>query len=547
MKAKFPGKCPFTGKTIEAGDEIEKYQGKWGHAEYVQAMSGGTAEPTVPAASIATKTVSPSLQQEAVFSFVRNENGNGAIIAVAGSGKTTTLLMAMQHVPPGSSCAFVAFSKHIANELGERCPSSVKTYTLHSLGLCNVRDHWGDSVTVDSEKVEFIMDDFPELQVPASRRRQEHRHEMFAIRASIRRLTSMAKLTLCGTDPASLLEICWRHGIDTSVGEETILAVTPLIMDACLARTDVVDFDDMLWIPVKSGLPLRKFDFLFIDEAQDLNQLQLEFVMRSVRATGGRVLAVGDPKQSIFGWAGADTQAMPRLIDSLGARTMPLSVTYRCPRSHVDLAREICADIEPREGAPEGEVRHVTVSEFNPEIGDMVICRTNAPLIPLAFACIRSGKKAMVRGRDIGRALAGVASRVTENATTMGDARQKLMEWHGKENQRMMAKGAPASQLDSLSDRVKTIFAVMEECASPSQLPGKLEKIFSDNSEGIVFSSVHRAKGLEADRVWILKPQLLPMISKNAQDWEKEQEENVRYVALTRSKSELVFVHDKKE
>lgn len=544
MKAKFPGTCPLSGKPIKVGDEILHHNGQWALAEVARSESMPSP---VKAGAVAHATINPSPQQKAVFSFVKDGRGNGAIVAVAGSGKTTTLLMAMQHVPHDASCAFVAFNRHIADELRSRCPKHVKVYTVHSLGLANIRQLWGDEdnpIAVDAEKAEGLMDGFEELRLPVGHLKRHKRAEVSSIRTAVRRLASMCKLTLTDPDPVSLQEMAWQYGIDVPADDDLVFRMVPQVLSAARERTDVVDFDDMLWLPIKANLPLKHFDFFFVDEAQDLNPLQLEFVMRSVRKESGRVLAVGDPRQSIFGWAGADVEAMPRLIDALGAYQMPLSVSYRCPTRHVDLARDLCPHMEARDDAPDGVVEDVTVDEFDPRPGDMVICRTNAPLIPHAFDCIRRGIKATVRGRDIGRQLAGLAAQVIQDAVDMRDAKQSLAAWHRKESSKLILREAPQSQLDSLNDRVMTIQAVMEECASPHEVPGRIERIFSDKQEGVLFSSVHRAKGLESERVWILRPEQLGRVGSNLRDWETEQEENVRYVALTRSKRDLYFVRE---
>ena len=74
----------------------------------------------------------------------------------------------------------------------------------------------------------------------------------------------------------------------------------------------------------------------------------------------------------------------------------------------------------------------------------------------------------------------------------------------------------------------------------------RIKKLFDDTSKGqrknkIVLSSVHRAKGLEADTVYILEEQMMPHPMAEL-EWEIEQEYNIRYVALTRSKNTLVLV-----
>ena len=70
--------------------------------------------------------------------------------------------------------------------------------------------------------------------------------------------------------------------------------------------------------------------------------------------------------------------------------------------------------------------------------------------------------------------------------------------------------------------------------------------LFSDKRAKVWLSSIHKAKGLEADRVVLLHPHLLP--HPNAKKpWEKEQEANLKYVALTRAKQGLTFAHGEED
>ena len=62
-------------------------------------------------------------------------------------------------------------------------------------------------------------------------------------------------------------------------------------------------------------------------------------------------------------------------------------------------------------------------------------------------------------------------------------------------------------------------------------------------TDGVLLSSIHKAKGLEADRVFLIEPEGAPVPHPMAkQDWEIEQEWNLRYVAITRAKKELIYV-----
>ena len=76
----------------------------------------------------------PSKYQESIFDFVKNGTGNAIVDAVPGSGKTTTIVKALEFIPPNLDVLFCAFNKHIADELKTRVPANCSVGTLNSLG-----------------------------------------------------------------------------------------------------------------------------------------------------------------------------------------------------------------------------------------------------------------------------------------------------------------------------------------------------------------------------------------------------------------------------
>ena len=86
-----------------------------------------------------------------------------------------------------------------------------------------------------------------------------------------------------------------------------------------------------------------------------------------------------------------------------------------------------------------------------------------------------------------------------------------------------------------LQDNVDTINTLAETVASVEELTRKLEMLFNDEAgaASVMCSTVHKAKGLEADRVWVLEDTL-----KSG----GLEEENIRYVAYTRARKELCLV-----
>lgn len=545
MLSKFATRCPHCGSSVPVGTEIAKRAGKWGHAICPQAHAPiviGDA----PSAPAPAKPFTPSAYQVAIFDWMREGDGHAVVEAVAGSGKTTTLVHALRFTDSAARVCFVAFNKHIADELKTRAPAHVTVRTLHALGYANLRRIFGKS-KVDDRKIERIFDAYPAFKIPEQADPQE-RAELRLLRANMTRLIALTKATL--TDPAntaSLAAMIATYSLDLNGDEALCVRELPRLMSDCRGDTSTVNFDDMYWLPVTLGLELERFDWLFVDEAQDMSACQIEFIKRSI-APGGRVVAVGDRYQSLYAFRGADANAIPRMIEELAACVLPLSITYRCPLAQVRLAQTYVPHLEARPNAPEGEIAYSTADDFSPAAGDMVICRTNAPLIAPAFALIRKGVKATVRGRDIGANLAALAYKLTPEEGDMAGMYAALAAHEAKERRRLDGRKASEAQYQALEDKVNTLEAIMAECTEPAQVPQRIEAIFSDDSAaGVVFSSIHRAKGLEADAVYILRPDQLPMVRKNQTEADKQQEANCCYVAYTRSKSRLIFVEPPKK
>ncbi len=485
---------------------------------------------------VQAKKFDPSSYQSAVFEFIKSGEGNGVVDAKAGSGKTTTIVEGLSFTDPSADVAFVAFNRHIASTLAGRAPSHVHVSTLHSLGFGNIRNAFGN-VKVDDRKVfdiiRDLMDGMPWQEAEA----------VDANSQAIVRLVSMCKNTLKTPTTENLDWICDRWGIETNGDRDIIYQVTAQAYRRSIEDTRSIDYDDMIWFCATGKVPCKKFDVLFVDETQDLNAAQLEMACKSIKATG-RIIAVGDPNQSIYGFRGADTEAMPRMIDRLQATVLPLSITYRCPKSHVALANTLVPDLEAAEWAEEGIIESVTDYDFLKMVkpGDLVICRTNAPLVGPCFSLIRQGVKAVILGREIGKGLIALVQKIQKREQVRGleDTLAAMNEYRRQETAKLVRVGKEM-QASALDDKVETIIALSDGCYTTAELEKKIESVFADDAEGVTFGTVHKTKGGEADRVFILKPELMPHPMARA-DWEIEQEKNVTYVALSRSKRELYFV-----
>ena len=477
----------------------------------------------------------PSEYQLAVFDFIREGRGHCIVEAVAGSGKTTTIVKAMDIVPKDKRCIFLAFNKHIANALKEKAPSNVVVSTLHALGYKELQSNFG-KMRLNNRKVAEMYN----LIIEDNKDDKEAVDVLEEIQYPVIKFISSFKGTLLEVNEENLRYISERHDIELNeeIGIEIYLTVIEGILEGDSDDTSQVDFDDMIYLPIVLEIPMTKYDFVFVDETQDLNKSQLEMVKRFVNEEG-RIIAVGDRFQSLYGFRGVDTDAIPRMIEELEATVLPLSISYRCPRTVVELAKRLVPAIESFESAEEGKItQDMSYDDFYEIVKpkDMVVCRNNTPLVKPAFYLLSQGVKVCIKGKDIGEGLIKIIKKF--NTSDMKVFYTKLDEWF--ENEKMWAT-KKHKDVGAIEDKYNVLQALADGCIDVVCIKNKIQTIFSDTNAEVTFSSIHKAKGLESDRMFILEPSLMP--SKYAiQEWQVQQEKNCMYVAITRAKKELYVV-----
>jgi superfamily I DNA/RNA helicase len=174
----------------------------------------------------------------------------------------------------------------------------------------------------------------------------------------------------------------------------------------------------------------------------------------------------------------------------------------------------------------------------------MILCRVNAPLVSQCFRFLKAGRKAQIQGRDVGQGLISTIKK--QKAEDVPELSGKLDDWLYAETRKESAKRFPnENKLIALQDRIDCLHCFMEGCGTVQEVIDKIEAVFTDDrtSPGIKLSSIHKAKGLEARRVYFLMPSGCgcphPMAKSK---WSIEQEWNLKYVAVTRAIEELVYV-----
>jgi superfamily I DNA/RNA helicase len=502
----------------------------------------------------------PTTQQVDFLDALINTKSNLALVARAGCGKTSTILLGVDAYAkkfPNAEIIVCAFNKAIADEVKAKLISAghndwrrVSAATIHSLGYGLIKFVFKS--TIDDNKIWNLVDE--KLKMNSIEPAQQELLNQYG--PQIVQLVKLGKQAGVGFFPDSPIgDVTVWHAIadhyDINGLEETdqmdaIVEMAQIIYRESLALTAVVDFDDMILFPLIKNLRV-KFgkDLIFLDEAQDLSRSRQALARKFIKP-GGRMVVVGDDRQAIYGFSGADAAALSNLVSGLNATTLPLSITWRCPKAVVKLAQGYVPDIEAAPTAPEGKVERVTELPGDLTFGDAILCRNTAPLIKIAYSLIRKGKPCKVEGRAIGDGLLKLVGRW--KIATIDSLIKRIEEFKEREMQKAMAKGSEA-KAEEVADRCDTILEICHACIEKGNtriddVKAFINNLFADGATGvIVLATYHRSKGREWKRV-ILWEHAQRCPSKAAkQPWQRVQEDNLAYVAITRSQSVLVFVN----
>jgi DNA helicase-2/ATP-dependent DNA helicase PcrA len=458
---------------------------------------------------------------------------NLIIIAVAGSGKTTT---GIEMVKRGrGSHIYVAFNKDIADELSSR---GVNGRTYHSVCWSVVMQAF--KAQVDGDKLKKLCLEYLS------------ENDLYLYGSFIQRLVGLARNAGVGclvqdTEEA-FINLCAQHDLepeseDADFGRGIDLARK--LLDASTAQTNVIDYDDMLYFPIKYNLALPKFDRVYVDEAQDTNAIQRAITRKMLKDTS-RLFAVGDPAQAIYGFRGADSDSMDLLKAEFKMKEMPLTVTYRCAKSIVEFARQWVNHIEAAPDAPEGAV-HKLGRKWDHKVfqaNDLVVCRVTAPLITLAYKLLTNHVPVTVLGREIGQGLKSLINKM--KAKGIPQLETKLAAWVEREVKKAMDADneSKAQAVKDKADCVSCLIAGLDENhRTIPELLRTIDNLFANKENAVRLATIHKSKGLEAERVFWLNSSKCP--SKWArQEWQKQQEINLCYVAATRAKTDLFLIED---
>jgi len=476
----------------------------------------------------------PSAEQEVIFEQVATTKDNLHIEASPGSGKSTTLVwtMTMDKTPRS---AMVAFGKDIVLDIEPKCAPHVVVGTCHSFGRQAVATEFGNYLFLSQDKVRnIICKEYPALN-PFEAKDNE-KGKAFSRMNHFTNLVNMLRVNLTDeTDTEAVMNIANQYNIEA---DDEMIPLLPNIFNKMIENPKVIDFTDMIWLPIRMDLNIKRFDMVYTDERQDFNTMMIEFVKRM---SGGRIITVGDQNQSIMGWAGADLESTARLVAAFPGQELGLNTCYRCGTDIVELAATIYDKIKPFDKNPKGTIEYRDRLDMDMPEGSMILSRRNANLIKPCFELLKAGRKAIIKGEDIGASMISLINQM--KAVDLNDLRSKIEEYRCARIEKLLdAKEVKVASIEAVNDTCDCLMVIADNCSSIEDIIRKIDQIFAQDTKGITLSSIHRSKGRESKMVSIIDYSRIRLNHDRMKAEDHIQEANLNFVAITRAIDKLHII-----
>jgi DNA helicase-2/ATP-dependent DNA helicase PcrA len=488
----------------------------------------------------------PSNKQQKIFDTWNNTDKNILINAVAGSGKTTTLLELLQYCKYRT--LFLAFNKSVQEEIqgqiDKKGLSQGKALTMHSLGLSAIRHHFKrkSKVIIKNGK------NFDLIKEVQNKHKSIFKYmkweDKLKLSYTLMDMSDISRLFL--TDDIPKIKKHLQSMDKNFSSHKDIVSLwasfVSLREKSYTAKTVVIDFNDMIYLAAREKLyiPVEPY-YLMVDEAQDLNLAQHQLVENLIaQGTIIKWIAVGDRNQSIYGFSGAYSSSFNKFLDMGEVEELPLDICYRCAQNIIDETNEVY-DVMEYGTDYKGIVGVVKdVSEIKAE--SMVICRNTSPIVKLYFGLLGAGMPVYIKGDDILTSINRFLKPYL-NYTVGGakiELQHKLDELQEEKSESSRIKlhifKEDYANFKALIANMSTDYEVIKV------LLDKIKNLFKVKDKAVMLCTIHKAKGLEADIVYILNENLIP--SKFATSPEQlVQEKNLKYVARSRAKKELYYLN----
>lgn len=522
-------------------------------------------------------------QQEIIDKF-NTTSDNMFISALAGSGKTFTLVELTKYTHDYS--VFLAFNKSIQQELEKRITNpKFKTYTFNGLGylimMRNVNDKNPNcKVELDKFKTQNIV-----------------REVLFQNLYGFENLSFDIKSELIN-EFSSLYDIGKARFVDFNNEQEVLkiinsyqlfekdcpmpkntfdyIKLIDIINMEQFDNDGIISFGDQIYITLKKLFSKEwtvpnflLFKNIFADEAQDLNRCQ-QLLIKCIQRKDARVVAIGDKNQAIYAFNGSDTISIENMIKMFDMKEYNLPINYRCAISHLDYVNYQFPEIGIKacDTAPVGEILRIKEEDIVnfANAGDFILSRKNKDLCEIVLNLLSHGKSIYFKDEQFVKKILSKIKTFSQKSNSLNDLLVKLQKEQSRTEKKlnkkqhdMITKGnVSESEFEELtfSNDVTDLFdCVILLLKSYQELSGPFNGFYNyveemlntkDSSNSIICTSIHQAKGLEANNVFILH-EAKPFYELAYGNYEQKiQERNLSYIALTRAKQKLYLVDSNK-
>jgi len=346
-------------------------------------------------------------------------------------------------------------------------------------------------------------------------------------------------------------------------------------------RADRIDFEDMLALAVDLyerdenaiGLARQRYAWFSVDEYQDTNRLQ-EDLLRLWLGDRRDLCVVGDPDQTIYSFTGASSDYLTTFADRYAdARLVRLSQNYRSTPQVLELANRLIPGRELRSPAKDGpKPALVPHADGDRELASTIaatrdllaagvavteiaiLVRTNAQLVAFEGALSAAGIPFTVRGvRFFARADVRAARAALKTDATGRLSRIVVNTWRKELGFDEASPAGPGAEARDRHAALTTLLAmarrleVEHDDATVADFLAEIARRDAAEAdaagEGVTLSTLHRAKGLEWDAVFL--PQLeegtLPIRQASSEFAALAEERRLLYVGITRARRHLVL------
>lgn len=466
--------------------------------------------------------MTPTDEQSTILAAAQ-ASGNLMINALAGTGKTSTLEM-IEKALDVRPILYLVFNKKNAEEAKDRMLSTTTIRTFNSLG----HRIWTAAcarkrISLAPRKTQDVLRSFIE-QVPR-RDQAPFWNSFWAVVGGVALAKALGYVPE-GKFP-NARRLITREAFHLAMEEEPDDFTADLI-DAVLTASITasyegsIDYNDQIYMPALFGGTFPRFPIVMVDEAQDLSPVNHTMLEKLVK---GRIIAVGDPWQSIYQFRGAVSHGMDSIREHYNCKVLDLSVSFRCPSEIVRYAQRRVPHFKwSKEGGSVEILPRMLPSDFSDSC--TILSRNNAPLFRCALRLLSLGHSVHVAGSDVGPKLVALMKKLGPENLSQASVLSAINDWLAER----LARESKTAQ--DLAECMK-VFASFGQ--SLGQAIRYAEHLFAQKGQ-IRLLTGHKAKGLEWDQVFHLDSWLV------RKDLTNEQDLNLDYVIGTRSRDRLVEI-----